>query len=191
VVRSIPSTPLLVLACLALLVLTVAVNLMANFVAPIYALTNLFPRHLNFRRAGLVSGVLGLVILPWNLYGSPAVITYFLGGLGALLGPLFGIIMADYWLLRRARVHVPDLYREDPDGSYHYARGFNRRAVLALVPTAVVSLLLAFLPAFAAVSPFSWFLGAGLGAVLYLLVADRRQAFHDTDGEAIAVPSTH
>lgn len=109
VVRSIPSTPLLVLACLALLVLTVAVNLMANFVAPIYALTNLFPRHLNFRRAGLVSGVLGLVILPWNLYGSPAVITYFLGGLGALLGPLFGIIMADYWLLRRARVHVPDL----------------------------------------------------------------------------------
>lgn len=191
VVRAIPSTPLLVLACLALLVLTVAVNLMANFVAPIYALTNLFPRRLNFRRAGLLSGALGLVILPWNLYGSPAVITYFLGGLGALLGPLFGIIMADYWLLRRARVHVPDLYREDPDGSYHYARGFNRRAVLALVPTALVALLLAFVPAFAVVSEFSWFLGAGLGAVLYLLVADRRQTFHDADGEHLAVPSTH
>lgn len=95
IVKTVPNTFLLVLACLALLVLTVAVNLMANFVAPIYALNNLFPKHLNFRRAGLISGVIGIVILPWNSYDSPAVITYFLGGLGALLGPLFGIVMAD------------------------------------------------------------------------------------------------
>ena len=86
---------------LALLILTIAVNLMANFVAPIYALNNLFPKHLNFRRAAFISAVIGLVILPWNLYNSPAVINYFLGGLGAILGPLFGIIMADYWLVRR------------------------------------------------------------------------------------------
>ena len=55
-------------AALALLILTVAVNLMANFVAPIYALNNLFPKQLNFRRAALISAVIGLVILPWNLY---------------------------------------------------------------------------------------------------------------------------
>ena len=66
---------------------------MANFVAPALALANLMPRHLNFRRAALVSAVLGFVILPWNLYNSPLVIVYFLGGLGSFLGPLFGIML--------------------------------------------------------------------------------------------------
>jgi NCS1 family nucleobase:cation symporter-1 len=80
IVKTIPNTFLLVAACLALLVLTVAVNLMANFVAPIYMFANLFPRHLTFRRAALVSAVIGLVILPWNLYDNPVVIVYFLGG---------------------------------------------------------------------------------------------------------------
>ncbi len=108
---------LLAVASLSLIALTVAVNLLANFVAPIYALVNLFPRHLNFRRAGLVSAVVGLVIPPWNLYNSPVVVNYFLGGLGALLGPLFGVIMADYWLLRKSRVNVPDLYTDDAGAS--------------------------------------------------------------------------
>ncbi|GAA4389271.1 NCS1 family nucleobase:cation symporter-1 [Tsukamurella soli] len=189
IVKTVPDTFLLVLACLALLVLTVAVNLMANFVAPIYALSNLFPRVLDFRRAGLVSGVVGLVILPWNMYNSPAVISYFLGGLGALLGPLFGIVMADYWLVRRSRVDVPSLYSDRPGGPYHYARGVNVRAVVALVPTAAAALLMAFVPAFHAVSDFSWFIGAGLGVVVYLLVADRKGPFAEASGEAIAVPS--
>ncbi len=113
IVQTIPNTFLLVIAALALLVLTIAVNLIANFVAPIYALTNLFPRKLNFFRAGLLSAVIGLVILPWNLYDNPAVINYFLGGLGGLLGPLFGVIITDYWLIRRTKINVPELYTED------------------------------------------------------------------------------
>jgi NCS1 family nucleobase:cation symporter-1 len=191
IVKTVPNTLLLVLACLALLVLTVAVNLMANFVAPIYALSNLFPKVLDFRRAGLVSGVLGLIILPWNLYNSPAVITYFLGGLGALLGPLFGIVMADYWLIRKSKVNVPDLYCDLPDAPYYYQRGVNSRAVLALLPTAGIALLMAFVPAFHVVSSYSWFIGAGLGAAVYLLVADRKGPFVDVSGEQIAVSSTH
>lgn len=191
IVKEVPNTLLLVLAGLALLILTIAVNLMANFVAPIYALNNLFPKHLNFRRAALISAVIGLVILPWNLYNSPAVINYFLGGLGAILGPLFGIIMADYWLVRRSKINVPALFSTDALGEYHYAKGINVRAVVALVITAVVALLLAFVPAFRVVSEFSWFIGAGLGAIVYLVVADRRGPFHDVSGEPIAVASTH
>ena len=191
IVKEVPNTLLLVLAALALLILTVAVNLMANFVAPIYALNNLFPKHLNFRRAALISAVIGLVILPWNLYNSPAVINYFLGGLGAILGPLFGIIMADYWLVRRSQINTLDLFTTDSGGEYHYAKGVNMRAVVALVITAVAALLMAFVPAFKVVSEFSWFIGAGLGAVVYLLVADRRGPFTDVSGEPIAVASTH
>ncbi|MFJ6415250.1 NCS1 family nucleobase:cation symporter-1 [Paeniglutamicibacter sp. NPDC091659] len=191
VVESIPNTFLLLAASTALLVLTIAVNLMANFVAPIYALTNLFPKHLNFRRAGMISGVIGLLILPWNLYNSPAVITYFLGGLGAILGPLFGIIMADYWIMRRAKVNIPDLYRTDPKGTYFFTRGVNFRAVIALVVSAVAALILAFSPAFTHLSSFAWFIGSGLGAIVYLAIAKHGQDYKDVSGEEIAVAPTH
>ncbi|MGA7203288.1 MAG: NCS1 family nucleobase:cation symporter-1 [Specibacter sp.] len=192
VVHAIPNTFLLVLACLALLILTVAVNLMANVVAPVYALTNLFPRHLNFRKAALISATLGLVILPWNLYNNPVVIVYFLGGLGALLGPLFGVIMADYWLLRRGQVNVPHLYTTDEAASYHYKRGVNPRAIAALIPAGVVALIIAFVPGLKELSSFSWFFGAGIGAVVYMIVADRtRRPFTSASGEPIAVASVH
>ncbi|MDR4534515.1 NCS1 family nucleobase:cation symporter-1 [Glutamicibacter sp. PS] len=191
VVASVPNTFALLLASGALLVLTIAVNLMANFVAPTYALTNLFPKHLDFRKAALISGVIGLVILPWNLYNSPQIINYFLGGLGALLGPLFGIIMADYWIIRRARVNVMDLYRSTPEGTYYFTRGVNYRAVIALAISSVVALLLAFLPALHVVGPFAWFLGSGAGAIAYLLLAKRPVDLADIDGEAIAVAPKH
>ncbi|MET0871148.1 MAG: NCS1 family nucleobase:cation symporter-1 [Paeniglutamicibacter terrestris] len=191
VVAAIPNTFLLLAASAALLILTVAVNLMANFVAPIYALTNLFPKVLNFRRAGIISGVIGLLILPWNLYNSPAVITYFLGGLGALLGPLFGIIMADYWILRRAKINIPDLYRSTPKGTYYFTRGVNFRAILALGISAIAALILAFSPALGNVSAFAWFIGSALGALIYLVIAKRGQVHQDIDGEAIAVAPAH
>ncbi|MEP6562361.1 MAG: NCS1 family nucleobase:cation symporter-1 [Nakamurella sp.] len=191
IVQTIPNTFLLVLACLALIMVTIAVNLMANFVAPIYALANLFPRKLNFKRAGLVSAVIGLVILPWNVYNNPTVIVYFLGGLGAILGPLFGVIMADYWLIRKTHVNIPDLYSEAPDADYHYRRGFNPRAILALVPAVLIAVPIAVVPAFHAVAGFSWFIGAGLSLVFYLIVADRKMPINEVSGESIAVPSVH
>jgi NCS1 family nucleobase:cation symporter-1 len=191
IVESIPNTLFLVLACLAILILTIAVNLMANFVAPVYALTNLFPKHLDFRKAAWVSGTIGLLILPWNLYNNPLVIVYFLGGLGALLGPLFGVVMADYWLLRRGKVNVPELYSESPAGAYFYKKGVNPKAIIALLPASAVAILIAFVPALEAAAPFAWFFGAGLGALTYYLIADRTQQFDDVDGEAIAIASTH
>ncbi|SDJ91727.1 nucleobase:cation symporter-1, NCS1 family [Streptomyces indicus] len=190
IVQAIPNTPLLALASLSLIVLTIAVNLMANFVAPVYTLVNLFPRKLDFRKAAVVSALLGLVILPWNLYNSPVVVDYFLGGLGALLGPAFGIVMADYWILRRTRVNVPHLYSEDPEATYAYRRGVNPRAVAALVPAAAVAVVIALVPAFSGIAGFSWFIGALLAAALYLLLPGRGTApLEDIDGESIAVPS--
>lgn len=191
VVQEIPNTLFLVLACLALIVLTIAVNLMANFVAPIYTLASLFPKHLDFRRAAIVSAVIGLAILPWNLYNSPVVIVYFLGGLGALLGPLFGVIMADYWLVRKGKVNIPDLYSESPTAEYAYTDGINKQALIAATPAAIAALIVALLPAFAAIAGFSWFIGAGLSAITYLAIADKNRTFTSVDGESIAVAPTH
>lgn len=191
IVETIPSTLFLVLASLALLILTVAVNLMANFVAPTFALTNMFPRRLNFARAAIVSAVIGLLILPWNLYNSPVVIVYFLGGLGALLGPLFGIIMVDYWIIRRSKVNVPQLYIDAQEGEYYYYKGVNPRAIAAFVPAALVSMAVALLPIFSAASEFAWFIGAGLGALCYLVAARKSLEYTDQHGESIAVAATH
>ncbi|MER7013517.1 NCS1 family nucleobase:cation symporter-1 [Saccharopolyspora sp. NPDC000359] len=187
IVQTVPNMVLLAAASVALIVLTIAVNLLANFVAPIYVLVNLFPRRLNFRRAAVVSALIGLVILPWNLYNNPVVVNYFLGGLGALLGPLFGVIMADYWLIRRTRVNVPALYSEAEDGEYHYTRGYNPKAIAAFVPAAAIAVIVALVPVFSAAAGFSWFIGAILGAVIYAVVADRKPDAADVDGESIAV----
>lgn len=77
IIAAIPNTFFLVLGCLAFLIVTVAVNIMANFVAPAFVLSNLAPKYLNFRRAGLISATVAVLILPWNLYNSPLVIVYF------------------------------------------------------------------------------------------------------------------
>ncbi|WP_031464916.1 NCS1 family nucleobase:cation symporter-1 [Sciscionella sediminilitoris] len=190
IVHAIPNTFLLVIASLALLILTVAVNLMANFVAPAYAIANLFPKKLNFRRGGLISAIIGIVILPWNLYNSPVVVEYFLGGLGALLGPLFGVFIADYWLVRRARIDIPALYSPAPDAEYHYRAGVNPRAVLAFAVAGAIAVAVAFVPELAVVAPFSWLFGAGIAALLYYLIAERHRDYRAVSGESIAVSST-
>ncbi|MNE77999.1 putative allantoin permease [compost metagenome] len=128
-----------------------------------------------------------MLILPWNLYNSPLVIVYFLSGLGALLGPLYGVIMVDYWLVRKGQVNVPQLYSEDPNGAYYYSRGVNLRAVVAFIPAALIAIVLALVPGFHLVSPFSWLIGAGIAGMLYLIIAKRQPHYADVSGEAIAV----
>ncbi|MGB7756975.1 MAG: NCS1 family nucleobase:cation symporter-1 [Salinisphaera sp.] len=189
IVRTIDSPVWRIAASCSLIVLTIAVNLVANFVAPNYMLCDLFPRWLTFRRAGLVTALIGLVILPWNLYNSPLVINYFLGGLGAILGPFFGLIMVDYWVIRRQRINIPDLYSESPDGTYYYRDGFNPRAFYALVPAAVISIAVALIPVFHVVSDFSWIVGAVIAAVLHLILTPQHQTYEHVEGEAIARPS--
>ena len=187
IIASIPNTFFLVLGCMAFLIVTVAVNIMANFVAPAFVLSNLAPKHLTFRRAGLISATIAVLILPWNLYNSPLVIVYFLSGLGALLGPLFGVIMVDYWFVRKGQIDVPALYSEDPNGAYFYSRGVNLRAVAAFIPAALIAIILALVPGFHAISPFSWLIGAGIAALLYLIFAKRQAYYASVSGESIAV----
>lgn len=97
--------------------------------------------------------------------------------------------MADYWLIRRGRINVPDFYTESPLGAYFYKKGFNPKAIIAMVPAVSVALLIAFIPAFAAADPFAWFFAAGIAAVVYYLISGRREHPDAVAGDAIA--STH
>jgi len=180
VVARIPNTLVLIIGALTFAIATVGINIVANFVSPCYDLANAFPKHIDFRRGGLITAVAALLVTPWNIYNSPVAINYFLGGLGAFLGPLFGIIFVDYYLVRRGRVDVDALYREGPSSPYWYQRGVNRKAVLVFAVSAVVAAVVALFPVFKTLSPFSWFVGAGLSAVLYYVVARRDPSLSGT-----------
>jgi NCS1 family nucleobase:cation symporter-1 len=153
---------------------TIGVNIVANFVSAAFDISNVNPKRISFRRGGIICSVLALVSMPWNLYNSPEIIAYFLGGLGALLGPFFGILAVDYFYFRKAQFSLSDLYEPSPRSSYWYRGGINHLALIALVPSALVSLTFSLLPTFKLVAPFGWFIGAALGALAYLIVARGR-----------------
>src|SRR5207248_5449196 len=111
IVAKIPNTFVLIVGALAFLVATVDINIVANFVSPAYDLANVAPRYIDFKRGGLISAIGALVVLPWNIYANPVAVNYFLGALAAFLGPLFGIIIVDYYLLRRQQVEIDGLYQ--------------------------------------------------------------------------------
>jgi NCS1 family nucleobase:cation symporter-1 len=132
---SIPGT---LFALLVVLVATLSTNIAANVVSPAYDLSHLLPRFVNFRTGALITGVIGIMIFPWKLYSNPSVYIFtWLGTVGGLLGTVSGILIADYWILRRTSLHVDELYRES--GRYWYAGGWNWRAVVALLVGAVLA----------------------------------------------------
>ena len=174
-----------VVGAITFVVATIGINVVANFVSASYDLSNVAPRLIDFRRGGLISAVVAVLITPWHLYSNPIAINYFLGGLGALLGPLFGVIFVDYYLVRRQHVAVEELYLDDPRSRYYYRRGWNPKALLAGTPAAALALLVAIYPPLSQWAPFSWFIGVAVAGALYLLLADRdvRQAGLGTPAE--------
>ena len=161
----------IILGAITFAVATLGINVVANFVSPAYDIANAWPEKITFVRGGFIAAVVALVITPWNLYNNPVIINVFLAALGAVLGPLFGIIIADYNILRRAQVQVSELFRSE--GMHTFTKGWNLKAVWAFLIACVPSVLIAVLPLDACrfLSPFSWFIGAGLGMVLHLLIS--------------------
>jgi nucleobase:cation symporter-1, NCS1 family len=125
-------------ALLTVLIATISVNIAANVVSPAYDLANLAPRLISFRTGALITGVVGVVIFPWKLLESPEMYIYtWLGFVGGLLGTVAGILIADYWVLRRTHLEVDELYR--PHSRYWYTGGWNWRAVAAFAVGGVLA----------------------------------------------------
>ncbi|MEV5874961.1 NCS1 family nucleobase:cation symporter-1 [Streptomyces sp. NPDC052101] len=172
-VAKVGNTWVLVIAALAFAIATMGVNIVANFVSPAYDLANVWPQKITFRIGGMISTVAALVVTPWNLFSDPTVVNYFLGGLGAFLGPLFGVIMTDYYRVKRGRIDVDALFDARPGSPYHYRGGVNPTALWAFLPAAAVAAVLALVKGFSDVAPYSWFIGTALGAGLYALLSRR------------------
>jgi NCS1 family nucleobase:cation symporter-1 len=170
------NSALILVGSIVLALAAIGVNIVANFISPAYDLANVWPKHINFRRGGIITAILALVSLPWKLYSTPAIITYFLGGVGAFMGPLLGVMLVDYFVLRRSHVRVADLFTPDSRSSYYYRRGLNPLALIAGVVGGAIACAIAFVPAFSELAPFSWFFGIGASSILYYVLGRGRIA---------------
>ena len=152
---------------------TIGINVVANFVSASYDLANVAPEHIDFRRGGLISAVVAVLITPWHLYSSPAAINYFLGGLGALLGPLFGIIFIDYFLVRRQQVVHRRALPRRPAQPLLLLQGLEPQGAARLRCRRRRDPAVALLKPMADAAPFSWFIGVAVAAVLYYVISER------------------
>jgi NCS1 family nucleobase:cation symporter-1 len=160
------------IALIALVVATLNTNVAANVVSPSNDFSNLNPRLISFRTGGLITGVIGVLMMPWKLLTDfSSYIFGWLVGYSSLLGPIAGIMIADYFVVRRARLRVGDLYRRD--GAYAYDNGVNLRAVAALVAGAAVALLGLVVPSLRLLYDDAWFVGFGVSAAVYVLLMQR------------------
>lgn len=153
---------------------TIGVNIVANYVSASFDISNINPRRISFRTGGLITAVVSIVVTPWNYFDNPIVVGYFLGSLGALLGPFFGILVADYYLVRRQKFSIRHMYLPRPESIYYYNKGVSRYALYALIPSAIVALSVALLPVFSEIKDFGWFIGAPLGGIIYYFLANNR-----------------
>ncbi|MBP6897287.1 MAG: NCS1 family nucleobase:cation symporter-1 [Pseudacidovorax sp.] len=172
-VGKIDSTTAVVLGALTFMIATIGINIVANFVSPAFDFSNVAPQHISWRTGGMIAAVGSIFITPWNLYNNPEVIHYTLDILGSFIGPLFGILIADFYLVRRQHVVVDDLYTMKPTGLYWYSHGYNMKAVATMVPSALIPILCVLVPAWRGAANYAWFIGMGLGFVIYALLSRR------------------
>lgn len=167
-----------VIGLLIIVIDTLCTNLAANTVGPAYDFAAIFPRRLTFATGGYLTAVIGVVMMPWKLIASTqGYIFTWLIGYGALLGPVLGIMLADYWLIRRTEMTLRDLF--DVDGQYRYRKGWNMAAlasfVVAVLPNVPGFLHAAFpntfpdVPAFlVGLYSYAWFVGLFVAMALYM-----------------------
>ena len=167
-------------AMLAVAISTLATNIAANIVSPANDFSNLAPKKINFRIGGFITGIIGIAIFPWKLIADPTgYIFNWLIAYSSLLGPVGGIMIADYYFIRRQNLNVNDLYQHD--GQYSFGNGFNKYAIIALlcgilpnVPGFLLQVKLISSTAFpewiSHLYNYAWFVGFFVSAILYILL---------------------
>ena len=177
-VRRFESHTLVFFSMIAVIIATISTNAAANVVGPANAFSNLAPSHIDFKRGGYITGIIGIVIMPWKLIADPSgYIFTWLIGYSALLGPIIGIILVDYFLIRKTMLNVEDLYRSK--GIY---AGVNPMAVIALVIGVLPNIpgFLANIGVYAGTGfivdlyNYAWFIGLGISSLAYYVLMRNR-----------------
>jgi NCS1 family nucleobase:cation symporter-1 len=166
------TSPLVVaVAMFTVVVATVAVNIAANVVSPANDFANAFPRLISFKTGGLITGIVGILIQPWRLLADPSgyIYTWLLGYSGGL-GSIAGVLIADYWIVRRRQLALEDLYLRD--GVY---AGWNLRAIAATLAGCALAWGGLVVPALRPLYDYAWFVGFFAAGAVHVALAPRRR----------------
>jgi NCS1 family nucleobase:cation symporter-1 len=170
IVQKIGNPIVAIIGSITFIIATMGINIVANFISPSYDISNLKPEKINFKMGGLITSILSVMVCPWLFVASPGAITLFVSIFGSVLGPMFGIMLSDYYLVKREKVVVEDLYTMSPSGTYNYDGGWNHKALIALAISGVLSIGLSLAGAYGLmfnVGDWGWLIGAGVGALAY------------------------
>jgi len=172
------SSPLIVaISMFTVVVATIAVNIAANVVSPANDFANAFPRFIGFKTGALLTGILGILIQPWRLLADPSgyIFTWLLGYSGGL-GSIAGVLVADYWLVRRRELRLEDLYLVG--GAY---RGWNGRAIFATALGCALAWAGLVIPALKPLYDYAWFVGFFAAGATHLTLASRARTTIDAE----------
>jgi NCS1 family nucleobase:cation symporter-1 len=161
------SRALVAVAMFTVVVATLSVNIAANVVSPANDFSNAFPKWINFRTGGVITGLIGIAMQPWRLLESGERYLGWLTTLSGGMGTVAGVLIADYWIVRRQKLALEDLYL--PAGVYTYRGGWNSRAVAATAIGCFLAWGGLAIPAMAPLVDYGWFVGAFGAAISYLI----------------------
>ena len=186
-VAKIDNMLLTLVAAFAFFAATVGINMVANFIPPAYDLANLMPSKINFRTGGLITAICGFVV--GGLWVS--VITQmgmfpFVNTLGAILAPVFGIMIVDYYVIKNEKLDVNALYNDKPKGKYHYNGGFNHKGMMAWIISGYIAVgsvwpnilpggLSDFFANLGGGGGYAWIIGASLGAIVHYAISNKNK----------------
>jgi NCS1 family nucleobase:cation symporter-1 len=163
-----------VIAMVALLLATLNVNVAANVVSPANDFSNLYPRRISFKIGGLITCVIGLLMQPWRwLESHGSYVMGWLVGYSSFLGPIAGVMIADYFIIRNRVISTDDLFQRG--GIYEFSAGFNWRALAALATGILIALIGLKVPALHSLYQYAWFVGFGVSFFVYLALMPRRR----------------
>ena len=166
---------LTVIAAFAFFAATIGINMVANFIPPAYDLANLIPSKINFRTGGLITSIVGFIIGAfWVSFISQVGMFPFVNTLGAILAPVYGIMIVDYYVIKKQRLDVNQLFSTKKGGKYYYNDGWNQKAFVAWAIAGVFSVLTVWHPALSWLGGYAWIIGAALGTVLHLMMSGQK-----------------
>lgn len=165
---------IVLLSLISLTVATLTTNIAANVVSPANDFANIAPKHISFVRGGIITAVLGIVMMPWKLLSDYG--TYIFGwliGYSGFLGPIAGILIADYFIVRKQKLNVMDLYVRG--GEYEFTRGYNLNAVYSLICGVVVALIGLLIEELRFLYDYAWFVGFSVAFIAYIILMKRKK----------------
>ncbi len=155
-----------IVAQIFMIIATLSTNIAANVIAPSNAFSNLWPKKISFKTGGTITGIIGILIMPWWLLNEISGFLIFVSG---LLGPVLGILIADYFLVRDKKLELAELYKKEGIYSYNNT-GFNKAAMIALLVGVFVALIGYWVPALNFLYSLSWFTGFIISFILYIIL---------------------